>query len=159
MELWVFSWPQSRGDNSWYPVYKRTWYPADIRLISLISTCSIRSKHGCFQRFLSFWLSYLCPLISGLYLGLSSRYVLIFCRKLSDTQLKFGQFFSEYPFIIPLISCWYPWYPGIRCTGFQWVVTPWPQSYGSIPGENPCTINKIEIEHHEATLCMKSTLR
>ena len=62
-ERWWVSWP--RGDNSWYPVYKRPWYPADIRLISLISGCRIRSRHGCFQRFFTFLLSGHCLLISG----------------------------------------------------------------------------------------------
>ena len=44
-----------RRDNSWYPVYKRSWYPADIRLISSIASCWIRSKHVCFQRFIYFF--------------------------------------------------------------------------------------------------------
>jgi len=34
---------QSRGDNSWYPVYNRPWYPADI-LDILISGIQISSK-------------------------------------------------------------------------------------------------------------------
>ena len=55
----------SCNGNSWFPVYK-----SPIWLISMISGCWIRSKHGCFQlifRFFSVW-----PLISG-YLGISSR--------------------------------------------------------------------------------------
>jgi len=45
----------TRGDNLRYPVYTiRHWYPAGIRLISLISGCWIQSKHGCFQWFFKF---------------------------------------------------------------------------------------------------------
>ena len=47
--------PNPRGNNSWYPVYKRPWYPADIRSISLIFGRWIRSKHGCFLQFFKFY--------------------------------------------------------------------------------------------------------
>ena len=49
-----------RGDNSWYPVCKTPWYPADIRLICEISGCCNRSKHGCPQRFFNFFYWPLC---------------------------------------------------------------------------------------------------
>jgi len=38
--------------------------------------------------------------------------------------IEIWSIFSWYPFIIPLISGWYPWYPDIRCTDSQQVVTP-----------------------------------
>ena len=52
----------------------------DIRLISLIFGCWIRSKHSCFQRFFKYELlsTDIC-----LYLGIASRYFLIFCWNLS----------------------------------------------------------------------------
>jgi len=58
------------------------WYSVDIRLLNSVKT----------WLFSNFSLSDDCPLISGKYLVISSRYFLIFCWNLSDISLKFGPF-------------------------------------------------------------------
>jgi len=91
--------------------YKRPWYPADIRLISSISGCCIRSKHGCFQRFLRFFfLSFFFFLLSDR----STDIWLIFrciqqiffniLQKSVRYSIEISSIFSWYPFIIPLTS-------------------------------------------------------
>jgi len=58
-----------------------------------------------FSNFSSFFfLSDLCLLISGLYLGVSSWYFWIFGRNPSDILLKYGQFSLD----IRLLYLWYP---------------------------------------------------
>jgi len=76
--------------NSWYPVYKRSWYPADILLISLISGCWIRLKHGCFQQFFKFFT--LWPLSTDIWLIF--RYIqLIFFKILPTSVTYLAEFF------------------------------------------------------------------
>ena len=69
--LWRKSWAAS-GYNSWIRCTKGV----DIRLISLISGCWIRSEHDCFQQFFKSLLSDHCPrpLVSDWYLDIFSWY-------------------------------------------------------------------------------------
>jgi len=99
---WRRPWFWTRGDNSWYPVYERPWYPADIRLISLISDCWIRSKHAAVSSDF-FWL---LSTDIWLYLGISSSYFFNILLKSFRYLIEILSFL--YPFTIPLISSWYP---------------------------------------------------
>jgi len=45
-------------------------------------------------------------------------------RRSARYLIEIWSIFFWYPFTIPLISGWYPWYPDIRCTDFQRDVTP-----------------------------------
>jgi len=113
---------EPRDNNSWYPVYKRPWYPADTRLVSLISECWIRSKHGCFQELSDFFT--LWPRSADIWL-IFWYIQLTFLNILTKSVrylIEIWSIFSWYPFIIPVI---FGWYPDIRCTYFQRDVTPW----------------------------------
>jgi len=97
----------------------------DIRLISSISGCCSRSKHDRFQRFFKF----LTLWSMSTDIWLIFRYIQ---QIFFNIMLKSVRYFTEiwsifcwYPFIIPLISGWYLWYPDIRWTHFQEGVTPW----------------------------------
>ena len=86
----------------------------DIRLIFLISSCWIRSKNGCYQRFFKFFLPGHCPMVSGWYLGLSSIYFLIICWNLWDIWSRFSLISVHITSDIRLI--WFiSWYPMCRC--------------------------------------------
>jgi len=107
---------QPRGDNSWYPVYKRSWYTADIRLISLISGCWILSKHGCFQRFINFffflWI-YVHWCLTNL--GISRRHIFFHIYSAEMYEIL------DWSFVNFLwISVWYLQYPtDILISGVQ----------------------------------------
>ena len=90
-----------KGDNSWYLVYKRSWYPADIRLIFLISGCWIRSKHGFFLHFLKFFT--LWPLSTDIWIIFS--YIQLIFNSNSVNFVLISVYYT---------SGWYPWYPDIR---------------------------------------------
>jgi len=102
-----FTYVHSRGNNSWYPVYKTRWYPADIRLISGFW---IRSQHVCFQQF--FTLFILWPLPTNIWLIFRHIQLIFFNFPPKSIRylIEIWPIFSWYPFIIPLISGWYPWY-------------------------------------------------
>jgi len=94
----------SRGNNSWYPVCKRPWYPVDILDIRLLDSVLIRSKHDCFQQFFNIFTPW--PLSTDIWLIFMyiQQIFLIFCWNLSDIWLKFGQFSLD----IRLFYLWCP---------------------------------------------------
>ena len=79
-----------------------------IRLISgwysLYPAFGFSQNMAVFSDFSSFLLPDHCLLISGWYLGISSRYFLTFCWNPSDISLKFDQFSLD----IRLLCLWYP---------------------------------------------------
>jgi len=115
--LWHASYPRPRGDNSWYPVYKRHLYPTDIRFISLISGSWIRSKQGCLQRFFKFITLTIVHWYLIKYPGITSTYPW-YSTKICQI-IVIGSIFSWYPFNRRLNSGWYPLYPDIRLFRFS----------------------------------------
>jgi len=56
------------------------------------------------------------------------RYIQLIFFKILPKSFRYltevWSIFSWYPFIVPLISGWYPWYPDLRCIDFQQRFTP-----------------------------------
>jgi len=77
----------------------------DIRLISLISSCWIRLKHGCFQPFFKYFT--LWPLSTDI--GLIFRYIhLIFFDILPKSVRYLTELWSQFSLDIRLLYLWYP---------------------------------------------------
>jgi len=57
--------------------------------------------------------------------------------------IEIWSIFSWYPFILPLISSWYPWYPDIRCTDFQQDVTLWDCLHNLYQVSRKCPLNEL----------------
>ena len=93
----------------------------DIRLISLISGCWIRSKHCCFQRFFKYITR--SPMVSDLYPGITWIYFWYsakICQIINWNLVNFLLISINKP----LITGWYRLYPDIRYTYFQQDVIP-----------------------------------
>ena len=119
---------------------------SDIRLISLISGCCIRSKHAVFSYFskdfyplttVHWYLANILiysadifqysPEICQIFVWNSANFILISVYYTSDIRLvSLGYQPDPYTWYYPDIgsNTWY--YPDIQCTDFQQGLTPWP---------------------------------
>ena len=97
----------------------------DIRLISFLDSVKTWLLSAIFQVFFTLW-----PLSTDT--SLIFRYIQqTFCNILMKSVrylIEIWSVFSWYPFIIPLISAWYPCNPEVRCKDIQKGVTPWIRS-------------------------------
>jgi len=98
------------------------WYPVDILDIRMWYSVETWLFSAIFQVFQSLDL---CPLIWLIYFGRCIQQIFFnILLKFVRYLIKICSIFSWCPFIIHIISGWYPWHPDIRCTDSQQGVTP-----------------------------------